>query len=283
MMFDAAEPPPPPATRRRPMPIGLALAWCYVILIVVVAVFVPWLAPYDPYTQDLSRALTGPTLAHPLGFDYVGRDLLSRLMWGARPTLIGTVISIVTACVIGIPWGLVAGYAGGWIDLVLMRIADSVLVFPALIMALLLTSALGPSLVTTMISVGIVFSPILARILRAGVITIRHRDYVVITRLYGLSPWHRMVHHVLPNAMPAAIVQITLLAGISVLSQTALNFLGFGVPNPVPSWGSSVAETFRYIVITPQAAIAPGIAVALAALSIYRIGDAIRDRADIYR
>jgi peptide/nickel transport system permease protein len=269
---------------RRPgpgVPIGLALAVGFVVLLVAIGIFAPLIAPYDPLKQDLAHALAGPSLAHPLGLDYVGRDLLSRLIWGARPTLIGTAIAVATASVLGIPWGLLAGYAGGMADLVLMRIADAFLVFPGLILALTLTSALGPSQTSTMISVGVVFAPVLARVVRAGVIRVRHLDYVSITRLYGLSPWYRMTRHVLPNAMAPAIVQITIITGISVLAQTSLNFLGFGVPNPQPSWGSSVAETFRYIVITPQAAVAPGVAVGLTVLSIYRIGDAFRDRLDV--
>jgi peptide/nickel transport system permease protein len=265
------------------VPVGLLLAVAYIVFLIVVGVFAPFLSPYDPLKQDLANALAGPSVEHWLGADYVGRDVLSRLMWGAQPTLLGALIAMLTAGVIGIPWGLIAGYAGGWIDLVLMRIADSILVFPGLILALLFTSVLGPSMVSTMISVGIVFSPILARVMRSGVITVRHRDYVLVTRLFGLSSFHRMTRHVLPNAVAPLIVQATLLSGIAVISQTGLNFLGLGVPNPTPSWGNSVAETFRYILIAPQAAVAPGIAVGLTVLSIYRIGDEIRDRLDIHR
>ncbi len=176
-------------------------------------------------------------MQHPLGTDDLGRDVLSRLIWGARPTLAGTLVAMITACAIGIPWGLAAGYAGGVTDLVLMRIADSILVFPGVVLALALTTAFGPSLVSTMASLGIVVSPVLARVVRAGVLTVSYKDYVVVTRMYGLSSWHRVVRHVLPNVMAPTVVQITLLSGLAVLAQTGLNFLGLGVPNPNPSWG----------------------------------------------
>ncbi len=266
--------------RRRP---SFGLAVLYLIAIVVIAVLAPWLAPYDPIQQNLGNPLAEFSREHWLGTDDLGRDVLSRLIWGARPTLLGTAVAMATACTIGIPWGLAAGYAGGWIDLVLMRIADSILVFPGVVLALALTSAFGPSLFSTMVSLGIVVSPVLARVVRAGVLTVSYKDYVVVTRMYGLSSWHRVVRHVLPNVMAPTVVQITLLSGLAVLAQTGLNFLGLGVPNPNPSWGSSVAETFRYVVVDPTAPIVPGLATVFTVLALYRIGDEIRDLLDIDR
>ena len=266
--------------RRRP---SFGLAVLYLIAIVVIASLAPWLAPYDPIQQNLGNPLAEFSREHWLGTDDLGRDVLSRLIWGARPTLVGTAVAMATACAIGIPWGLTAGYAGGWIDLVLMRIADSILVFPGVVLALALTSAFGPSLFSTMISLGIVVSPVLARVVRAGVLTVSYKDYVTVTRMYGLSSWHRVTRHVLPNVMAPTIVQITLLSGLAVLAQTGLNFLGLGVPNPNPSWGSSVAETFRYVVIDPTAPILPGLATVFTVLALYRVGDEIRDLLDIDR
>jgi len=167
--------------------------------------------------------------------------------------------------------------------MVLMRLVDSVLVFPGAVLALALTAAFGPSLLSTMASLGIVFSPVLARIVRAGVLTVSYKDYVTVTRMYGLSSWHRMYNHVLPNVMAPTVVQITLLAGLSVLAQTGLNFLGVGVPSPQPSWGSSVGETFRYVVVDPTAPVVPGIAVVLTVLALYRVGDECRNLLDIDR
>jgi peptide/nickel transport system permease protein len=262
---------------RRP---SFGLAVVYLVVLVVVALFAPLLAPYDPIKQNLADPLAGFSAEHLLGTDDLGRDVFSRLLW-TRPTLVGTAITILTACLIGIPWGLVAGYAGGVVDLVLMRIADSVLVFPGVVLALALTSAFGPSLLSTMASLGIVVSPVLARVVRAGVLTVSYKDYVTVTRMYGLSPWHRVTRHVLPNVMAPTVVQITLLAGLAVLAQTGLNFLGLGVPNPNPSWGSSVAETFRYVVIDPTAPIVPGLATVFTVLALYRVGDEIRDLLDL--
>jgi peptide/nickel transport system permease protein len=260
---------------------GLAVA--FLLLLSLIAIFAPVIAPYDPIKQNLANTLAPFSAQHWLGTDDLGRDVLSRLIWGARPTLLGTVIAISTACLIGIPWGLIAGYSGGVIDMVLMRLVDSVLVFPGAVLALALTAAFGPSLLSTMASLGIVFSPVLARIVRAGVLTVSYKDYVTVTRMYGLSSWHRMRNHVLPNVMAPTVVQITLLAGLSVLAQTGLNFLGVGVPSPQPSWGSSVGETFRYVVVDPTAPVVPGIAVVLTVLALYRVGDEWRNLLDIDR
>ena len=265
---------------RRP---SFGLAVLYLIFIIAVALLAPWIAPYDPIKQNLGNALAEFSWQHPFGTDDLGRDVLSRLIWGARPALLGTVIAMATACAIGIPWGLAAGYAGGIADLVLMRIADSILVFPGVVLALALTSAFGPSLLSTMASLGIVVSPVLARVVRAGVLTVSYKDYVTVTRMYGLSSWHRVTRHVLPNVMAPTVVQITLLSGLAVLAQTGLNFLGLGVPNPNPSWGSSVAETFRYVVVDPLAPVLPGLATVFTVLALYRIGDEVRDLLDIDR
>lgn len=260
---------------------SFGLAVVYLMLLVVVATFAPVLAPHDPLTQNLANPIAPSTAEHWLGTDDLGRDILSRLMWGARPTLVGSLIAVSVACLIGLPWGLVAGYAGGWVDIVLMRLADALLVFPGIVLALALVSALGPSLVSTMVAVGFVFTPHLARVVRAGVLTVQYRDFVTVTRMYGLPAHHRILRHVLPNVMPSTVVQLTLMSGFSILAQTGLNFLGLGVPNPNPSWGSSVAETFRYIVIDPLAPLVPGLLVVATVLAIFRVGDELRDLLDV--
>jgi peptide/nickel transport system permease protein len=180
-----------------------------------------------------------------------------------------------------VPWGLISGYVGGFVDLAMMRLVDALLVFPGLILTLALTSALGANLQNTMFSLGIVYSPLVARVVRVGVLSVRNRDYVQVTRMFGASASYRMFFHVLPSVLPATVVQLTLLCGLSVLAQTGLNFLGLGVPNPNPSWGSSVAETFRYIMIDPMAPVLPGLIVVATVLAIYRVGDEVRDRLEI--
>jgi peptide/nickel transport system permease protein len=274
--------------RRRPrqlgslfMQPGLILAVLWLLLVVFVAVFAPLLAPYDPVTQNPSMVFQPPSAEYLLGTDDLGRDVLSRLIYGAQPTLIGVIIAIATATAIGVPWGLISGYVGGFVDLAMMRLVDALLVFPGLILTLALTSALGANLQNTMFSLGIVYSPLVARIVRVGVLSVRNRDYVQVTRMFGASASYRMFFHVLPSVLPATVVQLTLLCGLSVLAQTGLNFLGLGVPNPNPSWGSSVAETFRYIMIDPMAPVLPGLIVVATVLAIYRVGDEVRDRLEI--
>ena len=263
---------------RRP---GLVLAVAWIVFLVLVAALAPVVAPYDPIQQDLAHTIQGSSVHHLLGTDEFGRDVLSRLIWGIRPALLGVLVAIATASVIGLPWGLIAGYAGGKADLVLMRVADALLVLPGLVIALAITTALGANLTNAMLAVGIVFSPIVARVLRSGVIAVRDREYVMVTRLYRLPARHRMLHHVLPNALAPALVQITLLAGISFLVQAALGFLGIGVQPPSPSWGDSLSAAYKFISIAPAMTFAPGVTIVITVLSVYRIGDALRDRLEI--
>jgi peptide/nickel transport system permease protein len=272
---------PAAARGRRARRLGPVLAIGFVVVLTLVGLLAPFLAPYDPIKQDLGNMVGGPSGQHLLGTDEFGRDVLSRLIWGTRPALLGTLVAVVTACVIGLPWGLISGYAGGTADLVLMRLADALLVLPALVIALAITTALGANLTNAMLAVGIVFSPVLARVLRSGVLTVRDREYVVVTRMYGLPARHRMLGHVLPNALAPALVQITLLAGISFLAQAALGFLGIGVQPPAPSWGNSLSSAYKFIIVDPAAVLAPGIVIVLTVLAVYRIGDALRDRLDI--
>jgi peptide/nickel transport system permease protein len=272
---------PPAATiaqrLRRASPV-LWLAAGYLIFLFVVAVFGPWLAPYDPIAQNIPNRHAPFSAAHLLGTDEIGRDVASRLMWGARPALLGVLICIATACVIGIPWGLAAGYLGGRIDQVLMRIVDALLVFPGIILCLVLTTVLGVSLHNSMLALGMVYAPSLARVVRSGVLVVRDREFVIVTRLYGASAGYRMWRHVLPNSAGPALVKVTFLCGSAMLAQTGLSFLGIGIQPPNPSWGQSLAESFRYILVNPGAGIAPGVVVVLTVLSFYRVGDALRDK-----
>ena len=272
---------PAAARVRRTRRLGPALAIGFIVVLALIGLLAPILAPYDPINQDLSNQIGGPSAQHLLGTDSFGRDVPSRLIWGTRPALLGTLVAVATACIIGLPWGLISGYAGGTADLVLMRLADALLVLPGLVIALAITTALGANLTNAMLAVGIVFSPALARVLRSGVLTVRDREYVVVTRLYGLPPWHRMLHHVLPNAVAPALIQITLLTGIAFLAQAALGFLGIGVAPPAPSWGNSLNDAYKYIILDPAAVLAPGVVIVLTVLAVYRIGDFLRDRLEI--
>jgi peptide/nickel transport system permease protein len=268
--------------RRRPLlkQPALLAALGFLALIVLAAVLAPWIAPHNPLQQDLGARVAGPSGAHLLGTDDVGRDVLSRLIWGTRPVLVGLLIGVVVTCVIGVPWGLVSGYAGGAVDLVLMRVADAVLVLPGLVLAIAITGTLGPNLQNAMVAIGIVFSPTLARVVRSGVLRVRDRDFVVVTRMYGLPAHHRMIRHVLPSVVGPTMVQITILTGLALLVETALAFLGIAVTPPDPSWGDSLAVAFRFIIVDPAAVLAPGITVSLTILALYRVGDSLRDALD---
>ncbi len=259
-------------------PFGFVVAAGFLATLAIIALFAQYVAPYDPIAQNLKATFAPASLAHPLGTDNIGRDVLSRTIWGARPALLGVIITLITTALTGIPWGLAAGYLGGFTDLALMRVADALLVFPGIILALVLTTILGPGLQSAMVALGIVYAPVLARVVRSGVLAVRHRDYITVTRLYGYSALYRMRHHLLPNALAPCIVQLTLIAGMSLLAQTGLGFLGIGLKPPYPSWGGSLAESFRYIIINPGASFAPGATVALTVLALYRIGDELRDR-----
>jgi peptide/nickel transport system permease protein len=256
---------------------GRMLAAVFLLLVLATALFAPWLAPYDPLKQDLAHSFAAPDWAHPFGTDNLGRDVLTRIMWGARPALLGLAIALACTTAVGVPWGLAAGYFSGFTDLVLMRAADAMLVFPGIILALVLAAVLGPSLPSSMVALGLVYAPVLARVVRSSVLTVRHRDFITLTALYGLSSGYRMWRHVLPNALAPAVVQLTLIAGTSLIAQTGLSFLGIGLQPPLPSWGSSLAESFRFILVNASATVAPGLTVVLTVLAIYRIGDAIRD------
>lgn len=259
---------------------ALLAALGFLALIVLAAILAPWIAPHNPLQQDLGARVAGPSAAHLLGTDDVGRDVLSRLIWGTRPVLVGLLIGVVVTCVIGVPWGLVSGYAGGAVDLVLMRVADAVLVLPGLVLAIAITGTLGPNLQNAMVAIGIVFSPTLARVVRSGVLRVRDRDFVVVTRMYGLPAHHRMLRHVLPSVVGPTMVQITILTGLALLVETALAFLGIAVTPPDPSWGDSLAVAFRFIIVDPAAVLAPGITVSLTILALYRVGDSLRDALD---
>ena len=265
-------------TRLRKWPPGLWLAAGYLLFLVVVSLFGSYIAPYDPIAQNIPNRHAPFSLTHWLGTDEIGRDVASRLMLGAQPALMGVVICIITACVAGIPWGLAAGYLGGRTDQVLMRIVDALLVFPGIILCLVLTTVLGVSLVNCMLALGLVYAPSLARVVRSGVLVVRDREFVIVTRLYGASSAYRMWRHVMPNAAGPALVKVTFLCGSSMLAQTGLSFLGIGIQPPNPSWGQSLAESFRYILVNPGAGIAPGVVVVLTVLAFYRIGDTLRDR-----
>jgi peptide/nickel transport system permease protein len=248
--------------------------------IVACAVFAPWIAPHDPSLQDYSVMLEAPSAAYPLGTDDLGRDVLSRLIWGARASVYAAFLAVTVAACLGIPVGLIAGYAGGWVDDVVSRIIDTFLSFPAIVLAIAVTGALGIGLTNAMLAVGIVFAPQLARLARARALVLRQELYVDAARCFGASTARILWRHVLPNAIQPVLVQMTLLMAVALLAEASLSFLGLGMQPPDPSWGSMIARAYLYIQIAPAQMYAPGLAILVTALSINTLGESLRQAMD---
>lgn len=269
------------ALRRWPLtdPRGLA-ALVYLALLAAVALAAPWVAPHTPTAQDFDSILAPRSLLHPLGTDDLGRDILSRLIHGAPATLYASVLAVGVAIVIGVPVGLVAGFVGGAVDAVISRIIDAFLSFPAIVLAIAVTGALGIGLTNGMISVGIVFFPQLARLVRARTLLVRHDLYVDAARCFGASPTHILWRHVLPNTIQPVIVQVTLLLAGALLAEASLSFLGLGIQPPNPSWGAMLARAYQYIELAPEQMYAPGLAILFTALAFNALGESLRAALD---
>jgi len=249
------------------------------LTITFMAVFADFIAPYDPIAQDFKPKLP-PSSEHLLGTDELGRDVFSRLIYGSRITLYVAFISVGLACIIGIPIGLVAGYYGGRVDKILNFFIDLMLSFPAIILTILITGMLGPSLTNAMIAISIAFAPRIARIVRGQVMAVKEEDYVVAAKAMGASGFYTMTRHVLPNSIAPLLVQITLALGTAVLVESALAFLGLSAQPPTPSWGDMLNRGRRYIYTAPWMLTAPGIMITLAVLAFNLIGDGLRDLLD---
>jgi peptide/nickel transport system permease protein len=262
--------------RRKGAIVGLAV----IVLFVVVAMFAPWIAPYDPAAQSWSAVRKAPSLAHWLGTDDVGRDVLARVLFGARASLLAGVISVAIALSIGVPLGLIAGYAGGWIDAILSRITDAMLAVPFLILAIALAAFLGPSLGNAMIAIGVTTTPIFIRLTRGQVMMVKVEDYVEAARAIGNPRWRIALFHILPNILPALLVQATLSIAAAIIAEAALSFLGLGQQPPAPSWGSMLNSAQRFLTQAPWMAIYPGFAIFLTVLSFNLLGDGLRDALD---
>lgn len=264
--------------RRNPRMIvggGIVLTW------LVIAVFAPFLAPYDPTRVIPADALIPPGSAHWLGTDDLGRDVLSRVMWGSRVSLSVGVISVSIGLLVGTSLGLAAGYLGGKFDLFIMRGIDALLAFPALILAIAITSALGPQIQNAMIAIGIVAIPAYARLTRGQVLAVRAREYIVAARTIGASPLRIVMRHIFPNIMNTLIVQATLSTAFAILAEAALSFLGLGPQPPYPSWGQDINYSQRYLAnLKWWMSVGPGIAIFTAVFGFNFLGDALRDALD---
>jgi peptide/nickel transport system permease protein len=268
-----------PALKRRCAALGPRgiVAGLFLLAIVLLTLAAPVIMPYSPSHQDLSATLSPPRLAHPLGTDDLGRDTLTRLFYGAANSLYATLLATAIATILGVPLGLALGLAeGGWLDQLGSRIVDTLLSFPAIVLAIGVTGVLGIGLTHAMISVGLVFTPILARLARAQTIVVKHSLFVQAARSFGASRVSVVVLHILPNAMQPVLVQITLLLAIGLVSEASLSFLGLGVQPPEVSWGAMLAEAYSYMEAEPFLMYPPGIAIMLTALAFSVFGEALR-------
>jgi len=252
--------------------VGLAVVASFV----AIAVLAPWVAPYDAAATSWSLVRKAPSAAHWMGTDELGRDVLSRVVFGARASLEAGVLSVAIAMALGVPLGLVAGYVGGWTDSLISRFTDALLACPFLILAIALAAFLGPSLGNAMIAIGITTTPIFIRLTRAQVMSVKVEDYVEAARAVGNPHWRIVLVHILPNILPALLVQATLSIAVAIIAEASLSFLGLGQQPPAPSWGSMLNSAQRFLVTAPWMAVWPGLAIFLTVLSFNLVGDGLR-------
>jgi ABC-type dipeptide/oligopeptide/nickel transport system permease subunit len=259
----------------------VALAGMVILLfMLLMAVFAPFLAPYNPNDQDLYQVLQGPSRQHLLGTDDVGRDLLSRVIFGARVTLMMGILSTLFSAVIGVLVGLIAGYKAGVVDKILMRITDTFMCIPALVLMLVIVSALGPGMHSVVISITVLSWTWFARIVRGQVMLVRELPYVEAARSLGASGLRIMFKHLLPNVMAPVIVTATIAIGGNIMLESAVSFLGLGVQQPTPSWGNELRIGYSYLEIVPLFSLAPGLMITLSVLAFNFLGDGLRDILD---
>jgi peptide/nickel transport system permease protein len=262
--------------KRKGAVVGMFVITAFVLL----AVFAPLIAPYEPIATSWSLVRKAPSAQHWFGTDDLGRDILTRVIYGARASLTAGAISVGIALAIGVPFGLLAGYRGGFIDALISRITDAMLACPFLILAIALAAFLGPSLGNAMIAIGISATPIFIRLTRGQVMSVKVEDYVEAARAVGNPSWRIALFHILPNIMPALLVQATLAIAAAIIAEAALSFLGLGQQPPAPSWGSMLNAAQRFLTSAPWMAIWPGLAIFLVVLSFNLVGDGLRDALD---
>jgi peptide/nickel transport system permease protein len=247
---------------------------------ILVAAGARYLAPYDPIATDFSAVRKPPSRAHLLGTDEVGRDVLSRLIWGARASLVAALIPVTIAVSLSIPLGLLSGYSGGWVDDVIMRVTDAMLAIPFLIVAIALAAFLGPSLGNAMIAIGIATLPIFVRLARGTALAIKTEEYIQAARALGGSPRRIAARHIVPNMLPPMLIQASLTVAAAVIAEASLSFLGLGQQPPAPSWGSMLNAAQRYLSQAPWMALYPGLMIFAIVVALNVLGDGLRDVLD---
>jgi ABC-type dipeptide/oligopeptide/nickel transport system permease subunit len=283
--------PAAPAVRKSPHPLNAALVRTYrnplglfglliLGLLVIAALAAPLISPYDPVAQHQGKELLGPSGEFWFGTDELGRDLLSRVIYGARPSLVVAAMVVVIGGGLGIVAGLAAGYLGGWVNALLMRIFDAMFAFPPILLGFVIIAALGPGTTQVAYAIALAVVPSLGRVARSLVLKERYRDYVLAARCTGAGIGRVMFLHVLPNAVSPMIVNLALLMGFSVLAEASLAFLGLGTQPPTPSWGAMLNESRAYLRNDPWMAISPGVVLALLLLGLNYLADALREAFD---
>ena len=262
--------------RRRGAMLGLAI----VMIFVLIALFAPLIAPQDPLQTSWSAVRKAPSAQYLFGTDEIGRDVLSRVIWGARASLLAGLVSVSIAMALGVPIGLLAGYMGGWVDGAISRFTDAMLAVPFLILAIALAAFLGPSLTNAMIAIGVSATPIFIRLTRGQVLSVKVEDFVEAARAVGNPHWRIALRHILPNILPPLIVQATLAIASAIIAEASLSFLGLGQQPPAPSWGSMLNTAKNYVDNAPWMAVWPGVSIFLLVLSFNLLGDGLRDALD---
>jgi peptide/nickel transport system permease protein len=256
--------------------VGLGLTLLFVLL----AVLAPVLAPYDPTQFTLGQQLRPPSAANPLGTDELGRDILSRILFGARITLLITLGAVLVSLVIGTLLGIVAGYLGGWTDTAIMRVMDILLAMPGFLLAIAIIAALGAGTINVVIAVGVFSIPAFARVARGSTLSVKQQEFVLAARAMGGTPGSIMASHILPNVAPPLVVQTTLRLATAILTASGLSFLGLGPQPPTPEWGAMLSTGRNLITSSPQLATIPGLAILLVAVGFNLLGDGLRDALD---
>jgi peptide/nickel transport system permease protein len=251
-----------------------------ILVLFILAIFPQWIAPYDPIKLDLKNVLLQPNSEHLLGTDALGRDLLSRIIFGARTAVMVGIVALSIAAASGMILGLVAGYFGGITYAIIMRFIDALMAFPVLLLALAIAALLGGGLVNVMIAIGIGMMSGYARVMCGQAISVRENDYILAARSSGASNMRIMFFHVLPNCFPPMIVLMTMMIGMTILFEAGLSFLGIGIKEPTIAWGSLVNDGYKYLLTHPLLSVAPGIAIILVVYAFNMIGDGIRDAID---
>lgn len=256
--------------------IGVFLA----VTVVAIAILAPWISPIDPLEQNVYYRLKGPERDHPMGVDDFGRDVLSRVLWGARVSLLVGVSSVFLGMALGTVMGVIAGFKGGNTEYVIMRAVDVLLSFPTLVMGVIVMAVLGSGMVRLILAIGIVMSPRFARVAHGPTLSIREKDFVEAARSIGASDFRLLRYHILPNILGEVLVMASLWTATAIRIEANLSFIGLGVPPPTPTWGNMIFEGVKWLTNAPYLSVFPGLAILITVLAFNMVGDGLRDVAD---